>query len=222
MAISDSNLMQTQPTIIFGGSFDPVHNAHIQLAEHLVSEFNTFVRLLPCYQSPTKHHSATPSEHRLAMLHLASKHNPQLMIDTRELASETTTYTVNTLRAIRHEIGDQAPLIFVLGLDSLLSLDKWKEWQQLIELCHLYVFHRPNNHFDRNPLIKAYYEAHLARDYQNLTVQAQGLIYYNPTLDLPMSSTATRLAISQDKEIDDNTLAPAVLDYIKQHSLYSN
>ena len=194
--------MQTQPTIIFGGSFDPVHNAHIQLAEHLVNEFNTFVRLLPCYQSPTKHHSATPSEHRLAMLHLASKHHPQLMIDTRELASETTTYTVNTLRDIRRELGDEQSIIFVLGLDSLLSLDKWKEWQELLELCHLYVFHRPKNQFEQNPLINAYYETHKALDYQKLTEQTKGLIYYNPELDLPMSSTATRLAISQNKNVN--------------------
>lgn len=221
MAISDNNGMQTQPTILFGGSFDPVHNAHIQLAEYLVDEFNTFVRLMPCYQSPTKRHSATLCEHRLAMLHLASKHNPRLMIDTRELASETTTYTVNTLRELRRELGEEKPIIFVVGLDSLLSLNKWKEWEQLLDLCHLYTFHRPGNSFNDSSLINEYYQEHKADTYSELSKTPNGLIYYNPELNLPMSSTATRKAIAGNQNIESNTLAPVVMDYIQEHNLYS-
>jgi nicotinate (nicotinamide) nucleotide adenylyltransferase len=122
-------------TILFGGSFDPVHEGHLKTAIALRDLLGVpTVSLLPAARSPLKPES-TADSHRLAMLQLAIAdciaNNHALTIDDRELRRPPPSYTVDTLLELRAEIGTDAPLVWVMGADTLAGLSQWKNWQSL-------------------------------------------------------------------------------------------
>jgi nicotinate-nucleotide adenylyltransferase len=77
------------------------------------------------------------------MLKLALGHEPRYTLDDFELRSNEPTYTVHTLSRLRLELGRSVPLVFLIGADQLLALDRWKEWKTLFELAHFGVARRP-------------------------------------------------------------------------------
>src|SRR6218665_165779 len=103
---------------LYGGSFDPVHRGHIATAEELAQRLPfSEIRLLPAARSPLKQ-EATANQHRLAMLELALEGKQGLTIDDRELCRPTPSYSVDSLREIRKELGPEQPLAFIMGADS--------------------------------------------------------------------------------------------------------
>lgn len=137
-----------------GGSFDPVHNSHIQMALHVhkclvpVAEHQQRplqVCLLPNARSPFKQHSTDP-KHRLAMLTLATQGTP-LHISELELWQPPPVYTIDSVRALRQRYPKDT-LIFIIGMDSARSLAKWKDGLQLTNYVHLWVFDRIENYPD--------------------------------------------------------------------------
>jgi cytidyltransferase-like protein len=120
-------------TILFGGSFDPVHEGHLKTAEALRLALGlSSVTLLPAARSPLKP-AGTPDSHRLSMLQRAIVDYPGLLVDDRELRRPPPSYSVDTLRELRAEIGSDWPLGWVIGTDTLQGLSQWKDWQQLTE-----------------------------------------------------------------------------------------
>lgn len=77
------------------------------------------------------------------MIKLAIKNNPLFSIGTRELKHKTPSYTVETLLFFRQQIGRQKPLAFIIGQNSLLSINTWFDWQKILDLCHLLICTRP-------------------------------------------------------------------------------
>lgn len=77
------------------------------------------------------------------MVRLAIAGNPLFDLDLREMQRETPSYTIDTLAAVRAERGEHQPLAFIIGQDSLLTLDQWHRWQDILSLCHLLVCQRP-------------------------------------------------------------------------------
>lgn len=132
--------------VIYGGTFDPVHHGHLRLAvelrEHLeVSE----VALVPCHIPPHRESPGASSDRRLELLRLAIAEEPGLVVDDRELNREEASYTADTLRQIREEIGPDEPLVMVVGTDSFASFDRWREWERIPELAHIIVVVRPGS-----------------------------------------------------------------------------
>jgi len=80
---------------------------------------------------------------RLAMLQLALGSEPRYALDDFEVRSNEPTYTVHTLSRLRSELGRSVPLVFLIGADQLLALDRWKEWKTLFKLAHFGVARRP-------------------------------------------------------------------------------
>ena len=133
--------------IYFGGTFDPVHLGHIQLAEELAVRFaQETVYLMPCYKAVHKDGVMASAEQRLAMLQLAIEGRSKLTLDTRELEVNAPSYTYNSLSSIRQEFGDES-LVFVIGTDSLITLPFWYRCEGLAELTHLIVIERPYSSF---------------------------------------------------------------------------
>jgi len=131
-----------------GGSFDPVHNGHIEVAlsvyQHLLPiakqlQRTLHVSLLPNARSPFKAQSTDPN-HRLAMLKLATENTP-IQINELELWQAPPVYTIDSVRTLRQQYPNDS-LIFIMGMDSAHSLDKWKDGLRLTDYVNLWVFNR--------------------------------------------------------------------------------
>lgn len=125
---------------LFGGTFDPVHFGHLRMALelHQALAFDE-TRILPSHQPKHRQTPGVSSEHRRQMLALALQGCAELQLDERELRRPGPTYTVDTLEELRAELGDEVSISFCMGLDSLLTLPGWHQWQRLLQLAHLVV-----------------------------------------------------------------------------------
>ena len=130
--------------VVFGGTFDPVHNGHIQSAVAIRELLGVeTVKLVPCKIPPHRETPSASSKDRLSMLQIAVQGLTGIEIDDRELCREGTSYTFDTLGSIREEIGNELPLIFALGSDAWPTLSKWYRWTELCNLAHLLILNRP-------------------------------------------------------------------------------
>jgi len=132
---------------ILGGTFDPIHIAHLIVAEeariHLSLEEVVFI---PAGEPWLKtEHPVSPKELRLQMVRLAVASNPFFRVLALEIERPGPTYTVDTLEILRREWGPTAELYFILGMDTLVDLPRWKEPERVLELCTPVVFARRKN-----------------------------------------------------------------------------
>ena len=187
---------------IFGGSFDPIHVAHLILAEQC-REQGQLDRLLfiPAPRPPNKHNSTIACfNDRVAMVQLAIANQPQFAVDTCEQDREGLSYTVDTLRYLRQrEPGSEWHLI--LGGDSVRDLELWREPHGIATQCKLLIVQRPGVQASLPP---AYFQ------YQ---------IVDSPLIDISSTAIRTKLAAGQSIRY----LVPvAVEDYIRSKQLYIN
>jgi len=182
---------------LFGGSFDPVHVAHMMVAEAAADELGATVRFLPAREQPFKRaaHQAS-AEQRAAMLDLAVHGNPRLGVERIELGLPTPSYTVRTLRALaEREPGNR--FLLLLGADAARDLAAWWEVEALPGLADVVIFARPGTTVPRHPLISR--------------------VIPVPSIDL--SATQVRERVKQGRSI--RYLVPdAVREYIATHGLY--
>ncbi len=128
---------------LLGGSFDPIHEAHLALAKAALETFHLDeVRFLPCAQQALKNHAPAPAEDRCALLRLALADEPRFGLACDELFRGGITYTYDTLMRLRAR-EPQAHFWFILGMDSVQSFPKWKCAEALLDLCSFIVFDRP-------------------------------------------------------------------------------
>lgn len=133
---------QPPMTVIYGGTFDPFHNGHLAIARLAAAALDAPVTLMPAADPPHRPPPGANAEQRLAMLQATVTGMPELRVDRRELDRAGRSYTVDTLRDLREELGAQAPLVLLLGADSFLGLPGWHQWQALFGLAHLVVAER--------------------------------------------------------------------------------
>lgn len=129
---------------VFGGSFDPVHNGHLLLAQQcLDSKSVEQVLFVPAAHSPLRPRGPiADGKSRVEMLQLAIADHPQLAISTVELDRGEISYTVDTLRALR-QAGPNDNFYLLMGLDSLLDFPRWREPHEILQLAQLLVVNRP-------------------------------------------------------------------------------
>jgi nicotinate-nucleotide adenylyltransferase len=204
---------------LFGGSFDPVHRGHIETLAELQGRLPfTEIRVLPAARSPLKPGPAA-DQHRQAMLELALAGHPGLVLDTRELRRPPPSYTIDTLRELRAETGPGTPLVFIMGLDSLLDLPRWKDWQQLTRHAHLLIVSRPGTAPVFAPALEAWLKSVRTTGAELLQSSPGGRVLFMDTCPWPVASRDLRLALGQGADLG-SSLDPAVLDYIHHHQLY--
>ncbi|BES72637.1 nicotinate-nucleotide adenylyltransferase [Marinobacter nanhaiticus D15-8W] len=132
--------------VILGGTFDPIHNAHLRTAVELRELLDVeTVTLVPSHIPPHRDEPGATPEQRLHMLHVAVEGESGLQVDERELARNTPSYTVDTLAELRDELGESVPLAMVVGTDSFAYIDRWHRWKQLLALAHIIVVQRPGH-----------------------------------------------------------------------------
>lgn len=132
---------------ILGGTFDPVHYAHLAIAEEARTQLGLeLVIFLPAGQPPHKPGTViTSAPHRLAMLELALASNPHFLISRLDLERPGPCYTVDTLALVQEEWGPETELYFIIGADSLLEMHTWYHPERIVELAQLVVAPRSGN-----------------------------------------------------------------------------
>ena len=136
--------------LLYGGTFDPVHDGHLAVARAARDELGVPVHLLPAADPPHRDATGADAAQRVHMLELAitdehGRGEPGLVVDRRELARAGASYTVDTLREVRAEIGPATPLAWITGDDSFRSLPDWHGWEALLDLAHFVVALRPGH-----------------------------------------------------------------------------
>jgi nicotinate-nucleotide adenylyltransferase len=195
--------MAAGPVGILGGTFDPVHNAHLRIAQ-LALDVLRLGKILWIPTGTPRYRAApvAPAEDRVAMLELALLGEPRYAIDRRELSPGASGYTIDTLRALRAERGRDEELVLLMGSDQFEKLETWHRWRELFALARIAVFARPGSPLRASAALRA------AGDIERIEM---------PPLDI--SSTGIRERIARGEDVS-TLLPPAVLDYIGKHGLY--
>lgn len=201
---------------ILGGSFDPVHRAHLQVALTVLESLKLDeVRLMPCLQSPTRSAPTANAEHRLAMLNLVANEHEKVRVDDRELHRDAPSFSVTSLSELRAEY-PQAALFFIVGVDAFNGLLAWHQWQKIFELAHCVVVERPGEQLK----VEGELASVLAKRATNEKPSSlSGAIITGLKCELPHSSTAVRDALKTATSVD-TLLEKPVSDYIQESRLY--
>ncbi|MFT3898318.1 MAG: nicotinate-nucleotide adenylyltransferase [Thermomonas sp.] len=208
--------------ILYGGSFDPVHEGHLAVARNARDACAAEVQLMPAADPPHKGPLHADARQRLAMLELAIGDEPGLGIEACELDRDGPSYTIDTLRYLRAtRVGDR-PLAILVGADSFLSLPTWKEWRSLFDLAHVVVAERSGSGVDPAMLpgeLAAAVSGRWAGSPEELHAVASGLVLRLDQPLRPESASEVRRRIAAG--MDWRTLVPPpVADYIAENRLY--
>ncbi len=195
---------------VFGGAFDPPHNAHIALARAALEQFDLdALHIVPTGQAWHKARALSAAADRLAMARLAFENMPRIVVDERELQRTGPTFTIDTLEALQAE-HPQAQLYLFIGADQLAAFSEWRRWQAIVELAIICIADRA-----QSTLAGGQFEAY------------PGLVGRFFVLNLPlMPVSATQIrqlaasGASADREIARLVPEP-VARYISLHQLYS-
>lgn len=207
------------PVGIFGGTFDPVHYGHLRAALEAREVLGLDeLRLLPAGNPPHRAIPLAPAGHRLAMLRLAVAGHPELRVDDREVRRQGPSYMVDTLSEIRQE-HPAAALMLVIGQDAANEFDRWRHWEQILELSHLVIMRRPESRVDWTGKLAAAMESRLAERPGQLKRQTAGRVLPVELTQLAISSTDIRHRLESGRS-PGFLLPDAVIDYIRNHGLY--
>lgn len=125
---------------VFGGTFDPIHYGHLQLAEHAVKEVQLCKLLfVPAAKPPHKNGIIAPIGHRIAMLELACTGNKHFTCSNIEAELPTPSYTVDTLTELLKRYPADAELYFIIGGDAFLDLMTWKSYTRILSMVKIVV-----------------------------------------------------------------------------------
>src|SRR6185295_6314448 len=212
---------------IYGGTFDPVHSGHLQVARKVLQLFaiDEFL-FVPALVAPHKLASQVSSSlHRYAMLALATRTDPRLRISTFELDGPERQYTVDTLSQFRARLGDSTDLFFVMGADSWAEITTWREWQRLMTLANLIVVTRPGHQTFIEDFAGAMSQIVDLRG-ENMPATVDKLeaeapkIFVTDAVMIDASATAVRGAARVgDEEQLKRLVHPSVADYIRKYGL---
>lgn len=207
-------------TVLYGGTFDPVHAGHLAVARAARAALGADVRLVPAADPPHRAAPGAGADDRVALLELAIAGEPGLSVDRRELHRNGRSYTVDTLRGLRAELGPSAPLAWIVGADAFRGLATWHDWTDLFGLAHFVVAVRPGHGLEHlPPALERACTGRWATDVAELAESPAGRLW---CLDMPLhpaSATELRRRLREGADTGD-WLAPAVAAEIARRGLY--
>ncbi|SFC03082.1 nicotinate-nucleotide adenylyltransferase [Marinospirillum celere] len=214
-------MASTSLVLMYGGTFDPVHNGHLRSALELTQVLPVArVHLIPCQLPPHRDQPSASPEQRLAMLKLATADEPLLVADDRELRRPGPSWSIDTLESLREDYGDQQPLAMVLGWDAFLGLPSWSRRDLLLEKAHLIVIARPGEKQPASEELLDLLDQYELKAGEALNAKPAGRIL---RLALPsamqVSATYIRRLLSQQASVR-YLLPDAVINYLFSQGLY--
>ena len=196
---------------VFGGAFDPPHNAHVALAEAALAQLDLAqLRIFPTGQAWHKAGVLSSPEDRLAMAQLAFGPLARVAVDARELLRPGPTYTLDTLRELLHEQLDIQPVL-IMGADQAADLPTWHGWREILSIAIISIADRAHSTGSEGRF-----------DPQTLSDLPSNARFEALTLaPMNVSSTELRRRVARGEDIS-HLVSPAVARYIAQHNLYQS
>jgi nicotinate-nucleotide adenylyltransferase len=185
-----------RPIGLFGGTFDPIHYGHLRTAFELQQALRlTEVRFLPTGNPPHRDETSAPAELRLAMVRAAVAGQPGFTVDDREVRRTGLSYSVDTLTELRTEFPDRS-LCLLLGMDAFLGLPNWHRWEEILQLAHVVVAHRPGWKAPAMGPLGAAMVDRGTGGIRDLHASPAGRIYVHAVTQLEISSTELRQLVA--------------------------
>ncbi|MFT2111899.1 nicotinate-nucleotide adenylyltransferase [Marinomonas sp. 2405UD68-3] len=215
-SVSASNKM----VAIMGGTFNPIHNGHLRVAVEVADLLNLDqLKLVPCFRPAHKAISGISTAQRLKMLGLAVASDIRLAVDNREIKRAEPSFTIDTLKELRSEVGEDTSIVMVVGMDSFCTLPSWKSWLDLTSYVHIVVVSRLGSTPFFTDELKNYYEKYRASTVAELQCAPSGRIWLETLALLDISSSMIRELRAKNKSIA-YLLPDSVQNYIDTNKLY--
>lgn len=211
--------------VCYGGSFDPVHLGHLAVACAVRDALGAEVRLLPAGDPPHKAGTGATALQRVRMLELAVEGEAGLAVDSMELEREGPSWTIDTVATLRQRHGTQRPIAWLVGGDSLLQLDTWRDWRDLFSHVHVLAVARPGAPLgagditSRAPAVAREVGPRWCEPLSLARRPAGGFAVLELARLRPESSTEARRRIAAGEDWDA-MLPPAVAAFVRDARLY--
>ena len=203
---------------ILGGTFDPIHNGHLRVAWEASERLDCTVRMMPANVPPHRTQPVASPSQRAEMVRIALAGQSRLVLDDRELHRGGPSYTVDTLRELRAEVGDEEPIALLLGADAFAGLPSWHEWHALFELAHIVMLTRGGEEYPVPDALATEVVGRLG-DAARMHSAAFGYVAEMPVT--PLAISATRIRDGLRGGCEARFLMPErVADYIAANGLY--
>jgi len=194
---------------VLGGTFDPIHNGHLALAEEVRASLNLAETLFVPAGHPwlKVHNSISSAEHRVEMVRLTITDRPYFKLETMEVGRSGSSYTVDTIAGLKAQLGIRDELFFILGADNLAEIPLWREPSRLITMCRLVVVPRPDYSLPDLGSLEAIIPG----------LSQRVMLMDKPEIDISASVIRDRVA----RGLSIRHLIPKpVAEYIRRHKLY--
>ena len=197
----------TMKLCVFQGTFNPIHKAHLQMAEYVLKHYGfDKIIFIPAYKPPHKDYNPQMSIHRLNMVKLATAYNPHFLVSDIEYQREGKSYSYITAQKLYKMYDVEGKIKFIIGTDAFEKIETWYESDKFKKLVDFIVFTRENN------LQKTKYEE----------LKKKGYNFEFTQMDyLEISSTELREKIKNNQSID-NLITTEVKGYIEKNGLYKD
>ena len=208
--------MTNKITGILGGTFDPVHNGHLHIAEHALSHPEIEkILFMPCNTPALKNKPNTNTQQRLDMLHLAIGQRKNMQIEDCEIKRGGISYMSDSLKYLANS--NTNPLALVIGVDTFNNINRWHNWQEITKYAHIIIAPRPGHHLSKEAWAKQLL-AQSVTDIQDLCTTKSGKVFMLDMPLLPVSSTKIRHDLKYD--LPQEGVPDAVQEYIGKNNLY--
>jgi nicotinate-nucleotide adenylyltransferase len=216
--------MASRRVAIYGGTFDPVHNGHLEVARGVLKffEVDELVFVPACVPPHKRNANITSAFHRFAMLALAAQADQRLLVSTLELDAPDRPYAVETVARMQK---DGRRLFFVIGADSWAEITTWHKWTELLRMCDIVVVTRPEYEIAKQPEGANVVDVRGANE-QRVAAAVNGdhelkRVFISDLAMVNVSATQIRAAARAfDFEALQKAVPQAVASYIEKHGLY--
>lgn len=220
LIIQDFDFSYNKAYAILGGTFDPPHLGHINLAKTVLEKLDFDIVFMPNGNIQYKNLPQTTNLQRIEMLNLLLNQNKNFHISLLEIFDNNVCTTFNTLSKIRHIVGNDKPIFFLIGSDSLLSLNLWDNWEELIKLTNFIVIKRPNFTLDiKDNKLKKIFNNNLYQDIKKFKSSIANGFFCLESKLYDISSTIIRKNCNSSKSIA-NLVSTEIGEYILNNNLY--
>lgn len=194
---------------ILGGTFDPIHEGHITIADHVLQKFKLdCIEFIPCFQPSHRDQPIASAKDRFEMVKLAIKNHPKFTANDIEIKREGISYTVDTIQLLKKQF-PKNNYYFIIGADAFAKFDTWREWEKIIENGNIIVVNRN----DRETIVPK-----KIADFIEKNNLVKNILFYDMHPILISASQIRKDTAAKKEKI--NGLAESVYEYILKNGIY--